>query len=61
MALAMNEATWYSKLAAIILFLLVLPILTFYIGRVYERTVNELDRSPAAAAYGMGRLDIDSI
>lgn len=31
-----NEVTWYSKLAAIIFFLAVLPILCFYIGVQYE-------------------------
>jgi hypothetical protein len=33
-----NEVTWYSKLAAVIFFLAVLPILTFYIGMEYEKT-----------------------
>jgi len=33
-----NKVTWYSKLGAIILFILVVPILTFYIGTQYERT-----------------------
>ncbi len=33
-----NEVTWYSKLAAIIFFIGVLPALTFYIGIQYEKT-----------------------
>ena len=33
-----NEVTWYSKLAAVILFLLVIPTLTFYIGTQYQLT-----------------------
>jgi hypothetical protein len=33
-----NEVTWYSKLAAVILFLLVVPALTFYIGTEYQLT-----------------------
>lgn len=31
-----NEVTWYSKLGALILFLVVVPILCFYIGEKYE-------------------------
>jgi len=39
-----NEVTWYSKLLAVILFLLVVPYLTFYIGKEYQKTfdVNDL-------------------
>lgn len=33
-----NKVTWYSKLAAVILFLLVVPALTFYIGTQYQLT-----------------------
>ena len=33
-----NEVTWYSKLAAIIFFIGVLPALTFYIGVKYQQT-----------------------
>lgn len=33
-----NEVTWYSKLAAVIFFIGVLPILIFYIGIQYEKT-----------------------
>lgn len=35
-----NEVTWYSKLAALIFFIVVLPALTFYIGVQYEKTRN---------------------
>ena len=35
-----NQVTWYSKLAAAILFILVLPILTFYIGIQYQATMT---------------------
>jgi hypothetical protein len=34
-----NKVTWYSRLLALILFLLVIPVLTFYIGTQYEKTV----------------------
>jgi hypothetical protein len=33
-----NEVTWYSKFAAVIFFLGVLPAWTFYIGTQYEKT-----------------------
>lgn len=38
-----NEYTWYSKLSALVLFILILPILTFYIGRKYEQTTEVLN------------------
>ncbi len=31
-----NKVTWYSKLAAIIFFIGILPVLTFYIGTQYQ-------------------------
>ncbi len=34
-----NRVTWYSKLLAVILFIGILPVLTFYIGSKYEETV----------------------
>jgi len=40
-----NVVTWYSKLAAIILFLLVLPTLTFYIGVQYAKTMEVVQSS----------------
>lgn len=33
-----NRVTWYSKLGAILLFILVVPVLTFYIGVKYQET-----------------------
>src|SRR5690349_18913841 len=35
MKIEFNRVTWYSKLCAIILFLLLVPILCFYIGEKY--------------------------
>jgi hypothetical protein len=40
-----NKVTWYSKLAAVILFIGVLPVLTFYIGTQYEATVTAFDQA----------------
>ncbi|HZS42737.1 MAG TPA: hypothetical protein VFA52_00780 [Candidatus Paceibacterota bacterium] len=37
-----NEVTWYSKLAAIIFFIGVLPTLTFYVGTQFELTQSTL-------------------
>jgi hypothetical protein len=33
-----NEYTWYSRLAAAIFFIIVLPIWTFYLGQKYQET-----------------------
>lgn len=35
-----NEVTWYSKVGAVILFLVVVPALSFYIGTQYQLTVT---------------------
>ena len=43
-----NEITWYSRMAAIVFFVGVLPILNFYIGIQYQRTDNALEESVAA-------------
>ncbi len=36
MYIEFNKVTWYSKLGALILFIIIIPALTFYIGRKYE-------------------------
>ncbi len=43
MPIKYNKVTWYSKLGAVILFVLVVPCLTFYIGRVYQQTIDVLE------------------
>ena len=35
MKIEFNKVTWYSKLAALILFLIIVPALCFYIGEQY--------------------------
>ncbi len=40
-----NEYTWYSKLAAIIFFMAVLPVWTFFIGMRYQETRDLLSKS----------------
>ena len=35
MKIEFNRVTWYSKLAALVLFLVVVPVLCFYIGEQY--------------------------
>ena len=40
MQIKWNEYTWYSKLAAFVFFIVVLPIWTFHIGTVYQRTLD---------------------
>lgn len=37
-----NIVTWYSKLLAVIFFIIILPIWTFYLGMRYEEVVNVL-------------------
>ncbi len=41
-----NEYTWYSKLAAIIFFIAILPTVSFYIGMKYEQTIFSLSILP---------------
>lgn len=38
-----NEITWYSKMAAILVFIGVLPAWSFYLGREYQKTVEFLE------------------
>ena len=40
-----NEVTWYSKLAAVIFFIGVLPTLTFYLGTQYQIAKFEIEMS----------------
>lgn len=40
MKIKFNKVTWYSKLAAVIFFIAILPIWTFYIGARYQEAVN---------------------
>jgi hypothetical protein len=40
-----NKVTWYSKLAAAVLFIVGLPILTFYIGMQYQATLTIVKES----------------
>lgn len=47
MIIQFNTVTWYSKLGAVILFILVVPTLTFFIGREYQKTVDVLHDAPA--------------
>ena len=35
-----NEVTWYSRLAAILVFVGGLPVLAFYIGATYQKTIE---------------------
>ena len=45
MSIQFNEVTWYSKLLAVIVFLVMIPILVFYIGREYQKTAEVLSGS----------------
>lgn len=39
MKIQFNKVTWYSKLGAVILFLVVIPVIVFYISRQYQEVV----------------------
>lgn len=39
MKIEFNKVTWYSKLAAAVVLLIGVPVLTFYIGRKYEEVM----------------------
>jgi hypothetical protein len=41
-----NEVTWYSRLGALILFIGIVPALSFYIGNQYARTITLNTISP---------------
>lgn len=46
-----NQVTWYSKLAAVILFLFIVPSLTFYIGMQYQLTKDVLSKEPTQVPF----------
>jgi hypothetical protein len=45
MRIEWNHVTWYSKLGAVIFFLAILPVITFFIGSEYQKTVQILSAS----------------
>jgi hypothetical protein len=47
----LNEVTWYSKLAAVIFFIGVLPVLTFYIGIQYQKTNDVFNTETNSASF----------
>ncbi len=46
-----NEVTWYSKLGAIVLFIGIVPALSFYIGTQYELTQQTVELLAVARTY----------
>ena len=42
MSIKFHTVTWYSRLAATIVFIFMVPALMFYIGRQYQGTVDTL-------------------
>lgn len=53
-----NEITWYSKLGAIILFIAIVPSLTFYIGTQYEKTLVVLNQATTTSATAVGSSSV---
>lgn len=37
MTIELNKVTWYSRLSAIVLFIIIIPILAFYLGYKYRQ------------------------
>jgi hypothetical protein len=63
-----NEVTWYSKLAAVIVFLVIVPILAFYIGTQYQeiKDSNSIvapaqNHTPAVSEKNNGPKDVTSV
>lgn len=50
MEIQWNEVTWYSKLAAIIFFLGVLPVFTFFMGMQYKQVQSDIFEASAHTA-----------
>ena len=50
MKIEMRKVTWYSKLLALILFIL-LPFIGFWFGMEYERVLETLENSPATVVH----------
>jgi hypothetical protein len=48
MTIQWTTITWYSRLAAIIFFVGILPVLNFYIGVKYQETTTALQQSVEA-------------
>jgi cytoskeletal protein RodZ len=45
MKIKWNQYTWYSRAAAIIFFIAVLPVWTFYMGIQYQKTADSLENA----------------
>jgi hypothetical protein len=53
MTIKWNKYTWYSKWAAIVFFLLVLPVWTFYLGMQFEKTREIVSQAVSVEKYTM--------
>ncbi|MSU55492.1 MAG: hypothetical protein EXS46_03070 [Candidatus Taylorbacteria bacterium] len=61
-----NKVTWYSRLGALILFLIVVPILAFYVGTQYQETVHAVNfrvtyETPTATLDARVIMDLSSV
>lgn len=55
-----NKVTSFSKLVAIILFILVVPVVSFYIGKEYQKVIHDLSKD-ATLDYSSVNLQRDKI
>lgn len=46
MKIKWNEYTWYSKMASIVFFTAIVPVWSFYIGTMYQKTKDVLQDAP---------------
>jgi hypothetical protein len=50
MKIQFNKVTWYSKLLSFIFLVIIVPIITFYIGMEYQKTVFVLENNRKMSA-----------
>lgn len=46
MKIVFNKVTWYSKLAAVFVFFVIVPCVSFYLGSYYEQTKILIKNTP---------------
>ncbi len=50
MSIELNKVTWYSRLAAVILFVIIIPTIAFYFGYKYRQIEDAWVQTQAAEA-----------
>lgn len=47
-----NRVTWYSRVLALVIFLGLIPVISFYIGGEYQKTIKYLEEVSTFTNYG---------